>query len=117
MKELEPKSTLSIAHQQEAPKQYGLLRSLIPKPGHSVFEFNMETGSLVKLELKKELVLNPDRTLSTHSKAYEKQGCLYITALNERNAWKRLRQIRDEMKRQDPDSFKRVNPEQEGGGE
>jgi hypothetical protein len=111
MKELEPQSPLNIVHQKEAPKQYGFVRSITMHEGHSLFEFNMATGELTKLNLKKELVLNPDKTLRTVSKVNEKAGCLYLSALNERNAWKHLARILRQLKAKGWDPSKAVDQE------
>ncbi len=94
MKETEivVKDVLANKTQQEK-KERNFLGQLKPQPGHSVFEFNIDTAQINKIEFH-ENTIELDNTMKKKNKSLNvKANCFYLTALNVKNAKKKLRKI------------------------
>ena len=99
MKELHLKSELKDQTEEvrqkeiheEKAKHVGTMR---PHRGHTLFKYNTETGELTKAEFKKQDanfleevgIAKKDKTRIVEAE----EGCIYVSALNIKNAVKRL---------------------------
>lgn len=93
MKELEPVRVRPDIHLiAEAQKEYKLLGQIKLRPGHSLFAFNTQTTTLRKIDLKKEALITKEGKVITRSKAFQELNTIYVTALNARNALKKILQ-------------------------
>lgn len=66
-------------------------------PGLILFEYDLTTGALSRASMKKEIELNIDGRIGAKSRVDSRDLCLYIQALNEENAMRKVRQL---LKRQ-----------------
>ncbi|MDP2234992.1 MAG: hypothetical protein Q8J88_01040 [Bacteroidales bacterium] len=74
----------------QVQKEFKLLGSLKLYPGHSLFAFNTKTAHLRKVNLKKDVMLGMDGSTITKSKAFQEPDTVYATALNAKNALKKI---------------------------
>lgn len=77
--------------QTEHEKQK-LLNRIRPHKGHTLFEYNIETNEIKKAKI--EAVLEyPEATglKKVQKKVVAQRNCLYVSALNEKNAIKKLK--------------------------
>ena len=99
MKELEKYSNDSNEIKQVAPikKEKELLGTLYPQKGHKCFEINTLTNEIKEAEYstnETSYLLNPDVSVKS-MRGYikrvlnTKSNCVYITALNKKNALKK----------------------------
>lgn len=95
MKELEVKvkEEIKIVKEVSQEKQLVLVNSIKPYEGHKCFEYNVLVNTLsfakfmevsISFEAAQKGEIAPLREVMT------KEGCVYLTALNEKNAIKRL---------------------------
>ena len=96
MKELElrDKEQTEIVKQAAVKKEARLIGSQLKVPGHTLFEYNTLTKTLEKATFKKQdLVLKylDISTLHINSRVEFKSDCIYVQALNKKNALKRLK--------------------------
>ena len=98
MKELEQKQKqpMQVVAEQDQRKQ-NFVGSYIKRPGHKVFEFNVETGAIQLAELVPvkridyvEVSKNHKVPQNKRLKLVMKENCHYITALNLINAKKKF---------------------------
>lgn len=81
---------IEIAIQKRQQSEYKLLGSFVPKiDGYTVFEFDSATRqfSPATYRVSENYVLGG----SNNKKLDVKKGCVYVEALNEKNALKRLK--------------------------
>lgn len=95
MKELEQKTKedIEIIQQQQIKKQLKHIGSIQPHSGHTCFEYNTKTGELIPAKFKEEAVNFEDAAkgiVSMKRKIIIKEDCIYVTALNKKNAIKKL---------------------------
>ena len=98
MKELETHSGIGdieivneVKKQQE--KQLKFIGQQRPHSGHKCFEINLSTGEINLAEFKEEAISFEDARngiISGKRKVIVKEGCVYVTALNKKNAIKKL---------------------------
>ena len=60
-------------------------------PGHTVFSFNTKTKELKVAKLVEEVAISFSRTAVSNRRIYVEKDCIYIEALNRKNAEKQLR--------------------------
>lgn len=88
------KDKVEIVNQKQAESQRVLVGSLQPQKNHILFEYDMTTNKMRRAEFKKNLEVNFNSALdgdySLNKQVDIKDGCFYIPALNEKNAWKKL---------------------------
>lgn len=70
--------------QKKEPKQK-FVGQLKPHKGHKVFKFNTKTGELVPAKVEKQ-----EGELTNRKKIIVEDECIYVAALNLKNAVKRL---------------------------
>ena len=74
----------------QAPKEQRFLGSEKRVKGHILFEFNTKTGDLSPCQLTREVSVGLDGNPVYLTKAYKRADCVYVQALNEKNALKKL---------------------------
>lgn len=95
MKEIEivSKDTVKKVYQKQIIEKQ-LLGQLKPEPGHSVFEFNIDTSEVSKIVFTPNSTITFEKNGKVKNKHIDvKPNCFYITALNIKNAKKKLRKI------------------------
>lgn len=95
MKELELKKEdkIEIVKQTKQEKKTVLVNRIKPYEGHKCFEYNTVTGSLsfaTFMETSIDFVSAQKGEIAHKSKVMIKENCIYITALNKKNACKKL---------------------------
>lgn len=90
MKELKDiyKEDLNIPAEHRKINQLKHVGQLKPKPGHSLFELDVNTGRITKPEIKISYVFVGNERKTLRRKVIQKPGCLYVTALNKKNSIK-----------------------------
>lgn len=91
MEELKSKSfdpDISIEKKVEQEKQHKKVGQLKPHKGHTVFQYNTETGAITKAVFE-ELVLFNSLT-KVNKRINVEKDCLYVSALNLKNAAKKI---------------------------
>jgi len=93
MKELEKYSNDSNVVKQVAPikKEKELLGTLYPKKGHKCFEINTITENIIEAEFFEDIVSMFSSSYERRKKLKVKENCVYITALNKKNALKKYK--------------------------
>lgn len=76
----------------EQQKEYKYIGSQLRVPGHTMFSFNFKTKNLTvaKIEKSCEISLTNPRGVVTKTKLCIEPDCIYIQALNKKNAIKKL---------------------------
>lgn len=101
MKELEHIETPEIVIEQQIPNKITFLGSQLKIKGLTMFEFNPLSMTLVPAEYKEvKTVLNKklhkswsfiiQTEYTTVHKLIPKEGCVYVQALNKKNAYKKI---------------------------
>lgn len=88
MKELESiqKDKQEISVQKKQQKEKELIGQIKPKPGHRIFEINTETGKVQEATFTQEI--NFSLTGKNNKQIFVQPKCIYISALNKKNAVK-----------------------------
>lgn len=89
--ELSRQQTQELVAQQR--KEYRLLGSKKRIPGLILFEYDVTTGELIRASLKKEVELMIDGRVMKNTRVDTRDMCLYIQALNEENALRKVKQL------------------------
>lgn len=76
----------------EQQKEYKYIGSQLKVPGHTMFSFNLKTKDLTvaKIEKSCEISLANPRGVVKKTKLCIEPDCIYIQALNKKNAIKKL---------------------------
>lgn len=92
MKETQPivQDKVEIVKQVQAKKQTKLHRRIVPGDGHVCFEFDINTNELRKAEYITEANIDLNKRGHISRKINMKDGCIYVTSLNAKNAVKKL---------------------------
>lgn len=89
------KDKIEISKQQEIETQKILDSTIKPHENHRLFEFNLSTKELQLALFDEQPVIKWEDALkgniSVNKKITKKDGCIYISALNEKNAIKILK--------------------------
>lgn len=85
---------MNVKKQQEI--EYILEGTIIPKKGHTVFEINEQTLEVKKAEYKIDTVAFNVFTKKSPEKLIVNADCIYIPALNAKNAWKKYLKNKDQ---------------------
>lgn len=75
---------------KQAPKEQRFLGSERRNKGHILFEFNLKTGDLNPAQISKEVSVDLEGNPCYKTKVFKHSDCVYVQALNEKNALKRL---------------------------
>jgi len=96
MKELEPiqKDTVEIVAQTKQEKKETLIGSIRPHQNHSLFEYNIQSGeiSLAKFT-ESDIHFNGGDVGQIKKKVIIKEGFIYTSALNTKNAKKKIAKL------------------------
>lgn len=81
--ELNNKDNIEVSIKKQQQKQYTLIGNLTPHEGHTIYEINIET-----LDIQKAKFLTTTYYMFGENKKEiaVKQNCVYVAALNEKNA-------------------------------
>jgi hypothetical protein len=95
MKQIVPELSRAAAQElvDEQRKEYRLVGSVKRVPGLILFEYDLTTGELSRADMKKELELTIDGRLNKNHNVSSKSLCLYIQAINEQNAMRKVQQL------------------------
>ena len=77
----------------EQRREFRLIGSQKRIPGLILFEYDLTTGQLQRLPPKKEIQLNLDGSTGFKSRVDSRDMCLYIQAINEQNAMRKVQQL------------------------
>jgi hypothetical protein len=96
MKETEQKDAIAIesVKRQEIEKKIEYLGSLKPQRNHILFEINLKERTIVRAEFESKEVdfeSAKDKSYALSKKVLVKPDCFYISALNEKNVRKVLK--------------------------
>lgn len=89
--QLHPKDQVTIVKLQEQRKLQ-LSSQVLPGDGHRSYEFSLKTYELREIKPVSNAVLNAEG-LSQEKRVDMKDGFIYITALNEKNAVKAAKKL------------------------
>jgi hypothetical protein len=84
------KDQVKLVAEQQQEKQLKLLGSHLPKRGHTLFEVEIATGEISVAKLEGEIVIGIDGQQTLTRKIVSKDGFAYVSALNKKNALKKL---------------------------
>lgn len=92
---LDPKLE-TFDHQEVVAKkklQYRLIDSVKRIAGLELYEYDMTTGVLSKVQVKREVQVGLDGKRVYKTQAFQRELCLYVQATNEKNAMKKVRRL------------------------
>jgi len=82
---------IEVVSQSAVKKEVKLIGQQLKKPGHTLFEYDKVTDVIKIATFKKQdLVLGSINSLTISHKLDFKENCIYVQALNKKNAIKRL---------------------------
>lgn len=81
--ELNNKENIEVSVKKQQEKEYTLIGNIVPHEGHTIWEINKETLSVTKAKF---LTTNYYMFGENKKEIAVKQGCAYVSALNEKNA-------------------------------
>jgi hypothetical protein len=90
-----PKSSHDVERQQEerqVPKEYRMDGRIRRRPGHTLFSYNVKTGEWKVADTEKKAVVKTDGSVMYRTQVKREDGCVYIQALNLKNAMKKMDQ-------------------------
>jgi len=87
---------LEVSAVKPVKKELKFLGSLKPKPGHTCFQLNLQTGEITVAEFQSAeahyaKIAQGDK--SVRKKLIVKENCLYVTALNKKNSIKHFKRL------------------------
>lgn len=90
-----PKEDIQNIKPVEQKKQLKLIKKFKPQKGHTLFEVNKVTGQVVKAKFEIEKIISFDKAKSgvvpsPNKKVIMRENCIYISALNIKNCFKKL---------------------------
>jgi len=71
-------------------KEYKHLGRIKLKPGHGLFAFNTKTTHLKKVEVQSQVMIDVKGQKREIKRAYQEPDTIYVTALNARNALRKI---------------------------
>lgn len=85
---------VEVSAEQQQEKKLTYLGSLLPHNGHRCFEYNTKTGEIKEAVYAKQDIQYPTSTAKAGIKrrVIVNADCIYITALNQKNALKKVNQ-------------------------
>lgn len=82
---------------QKKKVEYKKIGCMKHRNGHTLFSFNVKTGEWKIADVQGKAIINFDKTVTKEKKILIEKDCIYIEALNLKNAKKRL--MRDYVKK------------------
>ena len=73
--------------------QYRLIGSLRRIAGLTLYEYDLTTGVLSVVDVKRKVEIGLDSRPVFHTQAFQRELCLYVQAMNRENAMKKVRKI------------------------
>jgi len=93
-KHIPEKDKVEIVNQAEKKYELKKLGTITPQRGHVLFQINTQTGDIELAEYEKVDALLPTRINKADAgivkKVLIKTGCVYVSALNKKNAIKKF---------------------------
>jgi len=94
MKELEPITQIVSGTEQQQRKELKKVNELFKHPGQTLWEFNTVTGELAPAKYTRGAVVIEGTAVkairSESSKLIMKDNCLYVLAINKKNAMRHI---------------------------
>lgn len=92
--EIEEKDKTELIQQKQIEKQQVLIGSILPKRGHTLFECNLyeNTVNAAKIENTANVVFIDGKPV-VKKKVIKNKGCVYVSALNKKNAIKKVKKL------------------------
>ena len=89
--EIKEADKIEVISQSAVKKEIKLIGQQLKKPGHTLFEYD-KILKVIKVALfkKQDFILSSSRNLTVSHKVDYKENCIYVQALNKKNAIKRL---------------------------
>ena len=87
------KDKIVLEKQAEQQKEEKLIGKISPERGHTLFEINESTKEIKKAVFESQTITfeqAKSKFLTPSKKVLINKGCVYISALNEKNAIKKL---------------------------
>lgn len=84
-----------IEKQVEKQQEYRLVAQMKVKKGLKVFYCDMDTGEVNELEVKKKVAIGYDKKVKKSNEAQDQKNCIYIQALNKKNAVRKFKKLID----------------------
>lgn len=94
---VDEKDKIEYTIQQQIKKFQKLVSTQTKVPGHILWEYNVRTKSLERAKFDNVSIKwnwDPKKIIS-NAKVLVKVDCIYIQALNEVNAWKRIKRLEE----------------------
>lgn len=86
------KDQVAIEARKREQTEYKLVGELKPKRGHIVWEINITTEKVVAAKYEEHRTIHIDEAVGVSTKdIVRRKGCIYISALNPKNALKRYK--------------------------
>jgi hypothetical protein len=76
--------------ERKAPAEFHLVASVKRVKGHILFSYNTKTGKWKQAPIKREVTLDMDGNPICNTSVAKEKDCVYIQALNLKNAKKKL---------------------------
>lgn len=98
MKEIEShlKDKMQVEEVVPVRSEKKFIGSVVPKRGHKCFEYNLKTGEVLEAEFESKDAFFPvegEKEINGRKTIVRKEGCAYVTALNKKNAIKKVERI------------------------
>jgi hypothetical protein len=97
---VEPKAKIEAIVEKQI--EYKYVGSIKVKPGHILWQFNLETGELTPVPIENKISLNLNGKPIAEKKTTFNPKCLYLSALHRNSAEKKVEKIIEEYKRKNP---------------
>lgn len=89
-----PQDKIEILKQTKIEKERKLIRTIRPQKNHILFEFDLIKKEVRRAEFVKKNEISFEAAArgetSERKEVNGKEGCVYISAMNEKNAWKKF---------------------------
>ena len=90
---LRPKGKDPILKETQIQHEYALKGSIKHHKGHILFSYNYTTNELKRARVTQEVMVGIDSKAKHKRKTHQEKNCLYLQALNEKNAWKKINKM------------------------
>jgi hypothetical protein len=84
---------VEIVDQKQVKKEHKLVATIVPHRGHTLWEINTATREIKPAQFEAEFIeyrKAANGMMSKRRKVIEQPGCVYVSALNQENAMKKL---------------------------
>lgn len=88
---------IELLKQAEIKRERKLIHTLTPQKNHILFEFDLEKREVRRAEFVKPKEISFLDAMQGNVKLKKevdgKEGCVYVSAMNEKNAWKKFMKL------------------------